>query len=132
MSSFVEAILNATVGLLVNKGRNVAAEKLKEGDVTNEQIGNLIVREIDDIKSKLDGIARTDVLGSIEFFKEGIVYLSKAKPTEEDGKKTHHGEDSAATPLKQDVGSPEASVETVTVSLAEEMRSLQLTDRDTQ
>ena len=128
MSSFVEAILKATVGLLVNKGRNVAAEKLKEGDVTNEQIGNLIVREIDDIKSKLDGIARTDVLESIEFFKEGVVYLSKAKPTEEDGKKTQHGEDSAVTPLKQDVGSPEASVETV--SLAEEMRSLQLTDRD--
>ena len=54
MSSFIAAILRATVGLLVNKGRNVAAEKLKDGDVTNEQLRNLIVSELDDIKSKLD------------------------------------------------------------------------------
>ena len=128
MSSFVAAVLKATVGLLVNKGRNVAAEKLKEGDVTNEQLRNLIVRELDDIKSKLDGIARKDLLASISFFKEGLVYLYKVKPNEEDGKKTQHGEDRAATPLKQDVGSSEASVKTV--SLAAEMRSLQLTDRD--
>ena len=67
-------------------------------------------------------------MASIEFFKEGLVYLYEVKPNEEDGKKTQHGEDSAVTPLKQDVGSPEASVKTV--SLAEEMRSLQLTDRD--
>ena len=125
---FVAAILKATVGLLVNKGRNVAAEKLKEGDVTNEQLRNLIVRELDDIKSKLDGIARKDLLASISFFQEGLVYLYKVKPNEEDGKKTQQGEDNAATPLRKDVGSSEASVKTV--SLAEEMRSFQLTDRD--
>ena len=102
MSSFIDAILKANVGLLVNKGRNVAAEKLKEGDVTNEQFRNLIVRELDDIKSKLDGIARTDLLASISFFKEGLVYLYKVKLNQEDGKETQHGEDRAATPLKQD------------------------------
>ena len=128
MSSFVAAILKVTVGLLVNRGRNVAAEKLKEGDVTNEQLRNLIVRELDDIKSKLDGLARRDLLASMSFFKEGLVYLYNVKPNEEDGKKTQQGEDSAATPLKQDSGSSEASVKTV--SLAEKMRSLQLTDRD--
>ena len=128
MSSFIDAILKATVGLLVNKGRNVAAEKLKEGDVTNEQFRNLIVRELDDIKSKLDGIARTDLLASISFFKEGLVYLYKVKLNQEDGKETQHGEDRAATPLKQDVKSSEASV--TTVSLAEQMRSFQLTDGD--
>ncbi|XP_067024841.1 uncharacterized protein [Acropora muricata] len=128
MSSFIGAILKATVGLLVNKGRNVAAEKLKEGDVTNEQLRNLIVRELDDIKSKLDGIARKDLLTSIGFFKEGLVYFYKVKPNEEDGEKTQQREDRAATPLKQEVGSSEASVKTV--SLVEQMRSLQLTDRD--
>ena len=128
MSSFIDAILKATVGLLVNKGRNVAAEKLKEGDVTNEQLRNLIVSELDDIKSKLDGIARTDLLASISFFKEGLVYLYKVKLNQEDGKETQHGEDRAATPLKQDVRSSEASVKTV--SLAEQMRTLQLTDQD--
>ena len=128
MSSFIAAILKATVGLLVNKGRNVIAEKLKDGDVTNEQLRNLIVRELDDIKSKLDGIARKDLLTSIGFFKEGLVYLYKVKPNEEDGKKTQQREDRAARPLKQVVGSSKASVKTV--SLVEEMRSLQLTDRD--
>ena len=128
MSSFVAAILKATVGLLVNKGRNVADEKLKEGDVTNEQLRNLIVRELDDIKSKLDGIASKDLFAGISFFQEGLVYLYKVKPNEEDGKKTQQGEDRAATPFKQDAGSSEASVKTV--SLAEEMRSFQLTDRD--
>ncbi|XP_044182265.1 uncharacterized protein LOC122963052 [Acropora millepora] len=129
MSSFIAAILKATVGLLVNKGRNVAAEKLKDGDVTNEQLRNLIVSELDDIKSKLDGIARKDLLASISFFKEGLVYLYKVKPNEEDGKKIQQRKDRAATPcLKQEVESSEASVKTV--SLVEEMRSLQLTDRD--
>ena len=128
MSSFIAAILKATVGLLVNKGRNVAAEKLKEGDVTNEQLCNLIVSELDDVQSKLEGIARKDLLTSIGFFKEGLVYLYKVKPNEEDGKKTKHGEDRAATPLKQDVRSTESSVKTV--SLAEEMRSFQLTHLD--
>ena len=128
MSSFIDAILKATVGLLVNKGRNAAAEKLKDGDVTNQQLRNLIVSELDDIKSKLDGIARKDLLASIGFFKEGLVYLYKVKPNEEGGKKTQQREERVATPLKQEVGSSEASVKTV--SLVEQMRSLQLTDRD--
>ncbi|XP_044182689.1 uncharacterized protein LOC122963335 [Acropora millepora] len=128
MSSFIAAILKATVGLLVNKGRNVAAEKLKEGDVTNEQLCNLIVSQLDDIKLKLDGIARKEMLASISFFKEGLVYLYKVKHNEEDGKRTQQREERAATPLKQEVGSSEASIKTV--SLVEEMRSLQLTDRD--
>ena len=129
MSSFIEAILKATVGLLVNKGRNVAAEKLKDGDVTNEQLRNLIVSELDDIKSKLDGIARKDLLASISFYKEGLVYLYKVKPNEEDGNMTQQREERAATPLQQEVGSSQAARVKI-VSLVEEMRSLQMTGRD--
>ena len=58
--------------------------------------------ELDDIKSKLDGKATKHLLAT-------------------------RG-DRAAPPLKQEVGSSEASVKTV--SLVEEMRSLQLKDRD--
>lgn len=54
MSSIVAAVFKATVGLLVNKGRDLAADRLKEGDVTDQQFRSLIVREIDEIKSKLD------------------------------------------------------------------------------
>lgn len=57
MSSIATSVLNATISWLVAKGRDVAAEKLKEGDVTTDQkIRDLIVREVKDIKSKLDGI----------------------------------------------------------------------------
>lgn len=75
MTSIIKAVLEATIGLLLNKGRDWAAKKLKEGDLTDEKFRSLIVREIDDIKSKLDGLSRKDLLASISFFKEGISIL---------------------------------------------------------
>ena len=38
MSSIVTSVLNAPIGWLVAKGRDVTAEKLKEGDVTDQKI----------------------------------------------------------------------------------------------
>ena len=77
MSSIVTAVFKATIGLLVDKGRDKAAERLKEGDVTEQKFRSVIVREIDDIKSKLDGLSRKDLLASISFFEEGIELLYK-------------------------------------------------------
>ncbi|XP_067048255.1 uncharacterized protein [Acropora muricata] len=75
MSSIATAVFKLTVGMLVNKGRDKAAEKLKNGDVTDQIFRDLIVREIDDIRSKLHGLARKDLQASIIFFKEGIELL---------------------------------------------------------
>ena len=75
MSSITTAVFKVTIGLLVNKGRDKAAEKLKDGDITDQKFRGLIVREIDDIKSKLDGLSRKDLLASISFFEEGIELL---------------------------------------------------------
>ena len=75
MSAIITAVFKATIGLLVNKGRDKVAETLKDGDVTDQQFRGLIVREIDEIKSKLDGLSRKDLLASISFFKEGIELL---------------------------------------------------------
>ena len=75
MSSLITAVFKKTIGLLVNKGRDKLAEKLNEGDVTDQKFRGLIVREIDEIKSKLDGLARKDLLASISLFKEGIELL---------------------------------------------------------
>ena len=58
MSSIVTAVFKVTIGLLVNKGRDKTAERLGEGDVTGQKFRGLTVRELDDIKSKLDGISR--------------------------------------------------------------------------
>ena len=42
----------------MNEGRDVTAEKLKEGGVADKKVRDLIVREVEDIKSKLDGLSR--------------------------------------------------------------------------
>lgn len=75
MSSIVTAVFKATIGLLVTKGRDELAEKLKDGDVTDQKFHSLIVREIDDIKSKLDALSRKDLETSISFFEEGMAFL---------------------------------------------------------
>ena len=78
MSSIVTSVFNATIGWLVNKGRDVTAERLKEGDVTDQKIRDLIVREVEDIKSKLDGLSRKDLLAAVDSFQTGIRYLFEA------------------------------------------------------
>ena len=75
MASLLTAVFKATVGLLVEKGRDAAAEKLKHGDITDQKLRDVIVREIHDVKSKLDGLARKDLLSAIDFFEEGITLL---------------------------------------------------------
>ena len=89
MSSLVTAVFKATIGLLVDKGREAAAERLTEGDVTDQKVRSLIVQEMDDIKSKLDGLSRKDLKSSISFFKVGIEYLydvfDKTRPKSESG-----------------------------------------------
>ena len=118
MSSIITAVFKATIGLLVNKGRDKAAEKLKDGDVTDQKFRGLIVREIDDIKSQLKGLARKDLLASISFFKEGIELLyevfDKARPRREHGT------------IKEEAAAGTVSAEAV--SLAKGMRKLELTD----
>ena len=117
MSSLITAVFKATIGLLVNKGRDKLAEKLNEGDVTDQKFRGLIVREIDEIKSKLDGLARKDLLASISLFKEGIELLyevfESARPSSE-----NRAIEAAAT----------ASVDQF--DIAKEMRKLQLTALD--
>ena len=116
MSAIITAVFKATIGLLVNKGRDKMAERLKDGDVSDQQFRSLIVREIDDIKSKLDGLSRKDLLASISFFKEGIELLYEAFDIIRS--RSEHGADSVQA----------ASAEAL--SLTEGMRNLELTDLD--
>ena len=73
MTSIVRSILSSTVGLLWNKARNSTAAKLKDGDV----------RELNDIKTKPDGLSRKDLLSGYCFLIEGLdllqVSLDKSK-----------------------------------------------------
>ena len=77
MTSVATAVFKASIGLLLNKRRDLAVEKLNDGDVTDQQFNNLIAREINDIRSKIDGLARKDLAASFSFFKEGVECLYK-------------------------------------------------------
>ena len=78
MSAIVNGIINSTVGLLCSKLRDYTAESLNEGDLNEEKCRQIVVRELDDIKSKLDGLSRKDLLASLSSFKEGVTrfYIS--------------------------------------------------------
>lgn len=78
MSSIVTDVISAAIGLLVNKGRDVVAERLREGDVADEAIRKWIVREITEVSSRLNGLARKDLKTSITHFSSGFVNLSEA------------------------------------------------------
>ena len=52
-------------------------ERPSEGDITDQKFRSAIVREIDDIKSKLDGFSKKDLLANIIFFEEGIELLNE-------------------------------------------------------
>ena len=116
MSSLITAVFKATIGLLVNKGRDKLAEKLNEGDVTDQKFRGLIVREIDEVKSKLNGLARKDLKTSISHFKEGIELLyevfESARPSSEHKILTEQAASVEAFPLSR------------------EMRKLELTSMD--
>ena len=116
MSAIITGVFKATIGLLVNKGRDKVAERLKDGDVTDQQFRGLIVREIDEIKSKLDGLSRKDLLASISFFKEGIELLYEAFDIIRS--RSEYGADSVQAACAQ------------ALSLTEGMRNLELTGLD--
>ena len=76
MSSIVTSILSSTLGLLWNKARNATAKSLKDGDVTDAKIRQIVVRELNDIKTKLDRLSRKKLLASYMFLKEGVQLLN--------------------------------------------------------
>ena len=117
MSGIITVVFKATVGWLVDKGRDEAAKKLKDGDVTDQQFRGIIMREIDDMKSKLDGLSRKDLLASIGFFREGIELLYEV--FEEKRSMSEYGADTAQAACAE------------AVSLAEGMKHLELTESAT-
>ena len=88
-------------------------KKLKDGDVTDQQFRGIIMREIDDVKSKLDGLSRKDLSASITFFREGIKFLYEV--FEEKRSMSEYGADTAQAACAE------------AVSLAEGMKHLELT-----
>ena len=79
LSGVIAKIVSSTLGFVLKKGRNKVADKLKErGEVTDAKLRNVIVEDLNDIKTKIDRLARKNLLASYSFLKEGIVTLNLA------------------------------------------------------
>ena len=81
MSAIISAVFEATIGLIVDKGRDVAAERMKEGDVADQKFRSLIVRDLKEIHYKLDALSQKDLNAAIDFFETGLGCLYKAVDT---------------------------------------------------
>ena len=88
MSSIVTGILSSTVGLLWNKARDATAKNLKDGDITDAKIREIVVRELNDIKTKIDGLSRKDLLSSYSFLQEGVQLLNASLDKTKDEQKS--------------------------------------------
>ena len=93
MSSIVTSILSLTLGLLWNKARVATAKILKDGDATDAKIREVFVRELNDVKTKLDGLSLKDLLSSYMFLKEGVQLLSDSLDKSKDEQKAVMNED---------------------------------------
>ena len=113
MSVIITAVFKATIGWFVDKCRDEEAKKLKDGDITDQQFRGIIMREIDDLRSKLDGLSKKDLLASISFFREGVELLYEV--FEDTRSRSKYGADAAQAACAE------------IVSLTEGMKHLELT-----
>ena len=81
MSAIISAVFKATIGLIVNKGRDVAAERMREGDVADQKFRSLIVRDLKEIHYKLDALSQKDLKAAVDFFETGLGCLYRAFDT---------------------------------------------------
>ena len=81
MSAVLSAVFKATIGFIVDKGRDVAAENMKEGDVTDQKFRSMIVRDLKEIHYKLDALSQKDLKVAAEFFETGLRCLYRAVDT---------------------------------------------------
>ena len=133
MSAIISAVLKGTIGLIVKKGRDVAAEKLKDGDVTDQKLRGLIVSELNDIKGKLDALSQKDLKAAVDFFGTGlknlngaVVAMRGANVSVEAGEVSERTEEEdfeeLALPSDTDPGK--------TIAVAAGIRNMQLTELD--
>ncbi|KAM7451601.1 hypothetical protein ABFA07_000922 [Porites harrisoni] len=133
MSAIISAVFKATIGLIVDKGRDIAAEKMKEGDVTDQKFRSLIVRDLKEIHYKLDALSQKDLKAAVDFFETGLGCLYRALDTMHSANvsleaakvpERNEEDDSKEITLPSDAD-PEK-----TIVLADGIRNMQLTELD--
>ena len=133
MSAIISAAFKATIGLIVDKGRDVAAERMKEGDVADQKFRSLIVRDLKEIHYKLDALSQKDLNAAIDFFETGLGCLYKAVDTMRSANVSlgaaKVSERNEEDDFKQ-VTLPSDTDPEKTIVLADGIRNMQLTELD--
>ena len=129
MSSIVTSILSSTVGLLWNKARDKTAESLKDGDITDAKLREIVVRELNDIKTKLDGLSRKDLLSSYSFLQEGIQLLNVCLEKFEQKAVVNEGNDDRGETSRMPSGG-ESDILNEALELSQAMGKLQIVSKE--
>ncbi|XP_068716087.1 uncharacterized protein [Montipora foliosa] len=127
MSSIIISLLKNTLGLLVNNARDRAVKKLRDGDVVDQKIREIIAREIEDVRSKLDALSRKDLLTAIDAFETGISYLYEAVDLLPGAARRGRKREDEAQ-LKEAVSLPTSSAPVDEIVLATGMRNMEPTE----
>lgn len=133
MSAIISAVFKATIGLIVDKGRDVAAEKMKEGDVADQKFRSLIVRDLKEIHYKLNALSQKDLKAAVDFFETGLGCLYKAVDTMR-GANVSLGAAKVSERNEEDdfeqITLPSDTDPEKTIVLADGIRNMQLTELD--
>ena len=127
MSSIITAILRSTVGLLCDKARDSAANKLKDGDLADEKLREIIVKDLTDIKSKLDCLSLKDLDSSFSLLKEGVRLLNIALNKSSKDEKASEGPSNEATSV---VNASASGVLNAVLSLPQAVERLKISSED--
>ena len=129
MSSIITSILSSTVGLLWNRARDKTAESLKDGDITDAKLREIVVRELNDIKTKLDGLSRSYLLSSYSFLQEGIQLLNVCLEKFEQKAVVNEGNDDRGETLRTPSGG-EPDILNEALELSQAMGKLQIVSKE--
>ena len=75
MEAVATGVLSLAFKLMVNKLRDQGSQSLRHGDVSDQRFREFIVRELFEIKEKLQGLCKRDLTAAADFFKEGVRLL---------------------------------------------------------
>ena len=133
MSAIISAVFKATIGLIVDKGRDVAAERMKEGDVADQKFRSLIVRDLKEIHCKLDALSQKDLKAAVDFFETGLGCLYRAFDTMHSANVSLGAAKVAERNEEEDfkeITLPSDTDHEKTIVLAKGIRNMQLTELD--
>ncbi|XP_020915066.1 uncharacterized protein LOC110252583 [Exaiptasia diaphana] len=101
MAEFALKGLAIASKLIESRIREQVLFDLKETDVVGQHFREFFIKQLEEIKEKLDGLARVDLLASLNFFKDGITLLNGHldKVTIQDSSRDHEDTESFSSNL---------------------------------